>query len=158
VRPSAALCGTTALLGNLPEGVPIASMIGDSHAALFGQAGFEPGVVKATYGTGSSLMTPTWSQVRSSGGLSTTIAWGRDKVTYALEGNISVTGAAVQWFGDLLGLPEGPAEIEALAGAVTTTDGVYVVPAFAGLGAPYWDANARGLITGLTRGSTAKHI
>lgn len=158
VKPSGALYGTTTPQGQLPGGIPIASMIGDSHAALFGQAGFEPGIIKATYGTGSSLMTPTRSKVGSMGGLSTTIAWGRDKVTYALEGNISVTGAAVQWFGDLLGLPDGPTEIAALAETVTTTDGVYVVPAFAGLGAPYWDPNARGLITGLTRGSTAKHI
>jgi glycerol kinase len=103
VKPSSALHGTTARIGTLPAGLPIASLIGDSHAALFGQAGFRPGVIKATYGTGSSLMTPTADPVISSHGLATTIAWGRgEQVTYALEGNISVTGAAVQWLGDFL--------------------------------------------------------
>jgi glycerol kinase len=158
VRPSGAIFGTTMPVGRLPGGIPIACLIGDSHAALFGQAGFEPGVVKATYGTGSSLMTPTRAPVISAGGLSTTIAWGRDNVTYALEGNISVTGAAVQWFGEFLGLPDSSAGVAALANEVTSTEGVYFVPAFVGLGAPHWDQAARGLITGLTRGSKRTHV
>ncbi|MCL5999065.1 MAG: glycerol kinase GlpK [Chloroflexi bacterium] len=158
VKNSSAIFGWSVPTGRLPGGVPIASMIGDSHAALFGQAGFEPGVIKATYGTGSSLMTPLDTFVLSRHGLSTTIAWARDRITYALEGNISVTGAAVQWFGEFLGFDNPTAGVAQLAQQVTDTEGVYVVPAFVGLGAPYWDENARGLITGLTRGSRAAHV
>ena len=158
VRPSGYLYGQSVALGHLPAGVPIASLIGDSHAALFGQAGFQPGSIKATYGTGSSLMTPINTPVTSARGLSTTIAWVRDQVTYALEGNISVTGAAVQWLGEFLGLPNPAEGVAALATQVTDTDGLYLVPAFVGLGAPYWDDTARGLITGLTRGTKAAHL
>ncbi|RMF01558.1 MAG: glycerol kinase GlpK [Chloroflexi bacterium] len=158
VRPSAALYGETAPLGNLPGGVPVAGLIGDSHAALFGHAGFQPGAVKATYGTGSSLMTPTPAPVISQQGLSTTVAWAQEAaVTYALEGNIYVTGAAVQWTQQLLGA-DSVQSIEELAGSVAGTDGVYFVPAFVGLGAPHWNDSARGLITGLTRGSTPAHL
>jgi glycerol kinase len=159
VRPSRADFGTSAAIGRLPAGVPIASMIGDSHAALFGQAGFVPGTVKATYGTGSSLMTPTPAPVLSKHGLSTTIAWAldRDRVTYALEGNIPVTGAAVQWLAEFLNLP-GSAAVAELAARVDTAEGLYLVPAFVGLGAPYWNDAARGLVSGLTRGSTAAHL
>jgi glycerol kinase len=134
-------------------------MIGDSHAALFGQAGFVPGTVKATYGTGSSLMTPTSAPVLSQHGLSTTIAWAldRERVTYALEGNIPVTGAAVQWLAEFLGLP-GSAAVAELAERAGDTGGLYLVPAFVGLGAPYWNDAARGLIGGLTRGSSAAHL
>lgn len=160
VRPSQADFGTSVALGRLPAGVPIRSMIGDSHAALFGQAGFRPGTVKATYGTGSSLMTPTATPILSEHGLSTTIAWALDRehVTYALEGNITVTGAAVQWLGEFLGLKNPTEEVAKLAESVSSADGVYLVPAFVGLGAPYWNATARGLVSGLTRGSTAAHL
>lgn len=158
VKPSKADFGRSVAIGKLPAGIPVLSMIGDSHAALFGQAGFRPGTVKATYGTGSSLMTPTASPVLSRNGLSTTIAWAlnRDNVTYALEGNISVTGAAVRWLAEFLGTnDQGVAD---LAEKVQSSEGLYLVPAFVGLGAPYWNADARGLISGLTRGSTAAHL
>jgi glycerol kinase len=140
--------------------VPIAALIGDSHAALFGQAGFQPGSVKATYGTGSSLMTPTPTAILSKRGLSTTIAWALDRthVTYALEGNISVAGAVVQWLGEFLGM-ENPAEgVARLAERVEKSGGLYLVPAFVGLGAPYWNDAARGLISGITHSSTAAHL
>lgn len=159
VRPSSGDFGRSVALGRLPAGVPIASMIGDSHAALFGQAGFEQGTIKATYGTGSSLMTPTPGPVLSQHGLSTTVAWAldRERVTYALEGNISVTGAAVQWLGEFLGLANAE-EVAKLAARTDDSGGLYLVPAFVGLGAPYWNDAARGLLSGLTRGSTAAHL
>jgi glycerol kinase len=139
--------------------VPITSLIGDSHAALFGHAAFEPGSVKATYGTGSSLMTLLKTPVLSSGGLSTTVAWLRGPVaTYALEGNITSTGGSVQWLGEFLGLADPAHDAAELAQRSDDTGGVYLVPAFAGLGAPYWDADARGLICGLTRGSSAAQL
>ena len=160
VRSSSGDFGTSASIGRLPAGIPIASMIGDSHAALFGQAGFAPGTVKATYGTGSSLMSPTPAPVLSQHGLSTTVAWAldRERVTYALEGNISVSGAAVQWLGELLGLPNPADDAARLAERVDDAGGVYLVPAFVGLGAPHWNDGARGLISGLTRGSSAAHL
>lgn len=160
VRPSSAYFGSTVAIGRLPAGIPIASMIGDSHAALFGQAGFVPGTVKATYGTGSSLMTPTPAPVLSQHGLSTTVAWAldRQRVIYALEGNIPVTGAAVQWLGEFLGLANPAEEVSKLAERVEDSGGLYLVPAFVGLGAPYWNDAARGLISGLTRGSSAAHL
>ena len=145
-------------IGRLEAGVPIASLIGDSHAALFGQSGFLPGSIKATYGTGSSLMTPLQDLRISNRGLSSTVAWGINDITYALEGNISVTGAAVSWLGKLLGAEDPAKRVAALAGDLPDTAGVYVVPAFVGLGAPYWDETARGLICGMTRGTTAAHV
>jgi glycerol kinase len=160
VRASSADFGSSVALGSLQAGVPIAALIGDSHAALFGQAGFQPGSVKATYGTGSSLMTPTPTAVLSKRGLSTTIAWALDRtrVTYALEGNISVAGAVVQWLGEFLGM-EKPAEgVARLAERVENSGGLYLVPAFVGLGAPYWNDAARGLISGITHGSTVGHL
>jgi glycerol kinase len=159
VRPSSGLFGETVRSGRLPAGVPITSLIGDSHAALFGHAAFEPGSVKATYGTGSSLMTLLKTPVLSSGGLSTTVAWLRGPVaTYALEGNITSTGGSVQWLGEFLGLADPAHDAAELAQRSDDTGGVYLVPAFAGLGAPYWDADARGLICGLTRGSSAAQL
>jgi glycerol kinase len=162
VKPSSGIYGASVQVGQLPDGIPIASLIGDSHAALYGQAGFEPGVVKATYGTGSSLMTLTAEPIISEQGLSTTIAWGvatqGQKVVYALEGNISVTGAAVQWLGEFLSLPDPARDVARLAASVDTSSGVYLVPAFVGLGAPYWNDAARGLLTGLTRGTTAAQV
>ncbi|HVY91857.1 MAG TPA: FGGY-family carbohydrate kinase, partial [Bryobacteraceae bacterium] len=159
VRPSSRVFGLTSGRGALPPGIPIASMIGDSHAALFAHAAFAPGTAKATYGTGSSLMTLTERSVVSQYGLSSTIAWGiGEKVQYALEGNITNTGGAVQWLGGFLGLPDPVQSTAALAASVEDSGGIYMVPAFAGLGAPHWDAEARGLIFGLTRGSTSAHV
>ena len=157
VRLSSAFYGETASLPGIPAGLPIGALIGDSHAALYGHAGFQPGAIKATYGTGSSLMTPTATRIFSQKGLSSSIAWGYRQATYALEGNVYVTGAAIQWLADLLGLG-GPENIEALAAQAADTGGVYFVPALAGLGAPYWNDSARGLISGLTRGTTAAQL
>lgn len=146
-------------MASLPADIPVASMIGDSHAALFGLADFRPGVVKATYGTGSSLMTPLQTPLTSQHGLATTIAWAReDEVTYALEGNIPVTGAAVQWLGTFLGLADPTRDVAGLAATVTDSGGLYFVPAFVGLGAPHWMEAARGLMTGFTQGSTPAHL
>ena len=158
-RASSGDFGKTVACGRLPEGIPIGGVIGDSHAALFGHAAFGSGSVKATYGTGSSLMTPMERPVSSRHGLSTTVAWALPgRTTYALEGNVTVTGGAVEWLGQLLGLHNGAADVAALARTVHDAGGVYVVPAFAGLGAPYWDAAARGLMCGATRGTTAAHL
>ncbi|MFM2031869.1 MAG: glycerol kinase GlpK, partial [Chloroflexota bacterium] len=131
LRPSKAAYGVTVALGRLPAGVPILCMIGDSHAALFGHAGFAPGSIKATYGTGSSLMTPTATPVFSTHGLSTTIAWALDDhdVTYALEGNIAVSGAAIQWLGEFLGMADPATAVAALAETVSDSGAVYLVPA-----------------------------
>ena len=156
IRPSSARFGRTMALGELPADVPVGALVGDSHAALFGHAGFEPGAIKATYGTGSSLMMPTPRQT-SDAGLAATVAWGLDTTTYALEGNINVTGAAAQWLADFIGL-EGPGAVADLAEGVESTEGVYLVPAFTGLGAPHWDDQARGLVSGLTRGSTLPQL
>ncbi len=158
IRPSSGIFAETAAVGNLGAGIPIASMIGDSHAALFGQRGFLPGSIKATYGTGSSLMTPIQDLRISERGLSSTVAWGTDAITYALEGNISVTGSAVQWFGQFLGAENPAQRVAALAHEVDNTGGVYVVPAFVGLGAPHWNEAARGMICGMTRGTTSAHV
>ena len=157
VRPSGFVYGETVRCGRLRGGIPIASLIGDSHGALFGHARHTLGSVKATYGTGSSLMMPIPGIVFSQQDISTTVAWSRDAVTYALEGNIYVTGAAVQWLGEIMGLPDGSA-LETLAGQVSDTKGVYFVPAFAGLGAPHWKQKARGLFCGITRGTGRTHL
>ena len=160
VRMSCDLCATTE--AGLFDGVelPIGGIIGDQQAALFGQACFEHGMAKNTYGTGSFVLTHTGARpITSKSGLLTTIAWGiGGAVDYALEGSIFVTGAAVQWLRDELGIIESAAQSEELARSVADTGGVYVVPAFAGLGAPYWDMYARGCIIGLTRGTTRAHI
>lgn len=142
------------------EKVPIAGIAGDQQAALFGQACFEPGMVKNTYGTGCFLLMNTGkTAVRSQHGLLTTIAWGLDsKIEYALEGSIFIAGSAIQWLRDGLKLIWDAAESEDYAKAVDSTDGVYVVPAFVGLGTPYWDRDARGAIFGLTRGTTKAHL
>ena len=159
IRPSSGRFGVTTRVRSLPDGLPVASLIGDSHAALFGQAAFEPGTVKATYGTGSSLMTVTPAPIHSSHGLSTTVAWALPAgASYALEGNITMTGGAIDWFGQFLGATNPAAAVAELAETAPDTGGVYVVPAFAGLGAPHWDDRARGLICGLTRGTTTAHV
>lgn len=151
IGPSSGVVGHTSGSGALRAGVPVAALVGDSHAALFGHAAFEPGRVKATYGTGSSLMTATAGRVDAEG-LSTTVAWSQgDRLQYALEGNITDTGGAVDWVGRLLGSDRPDAHVSALAASVDDSGGVYLVPAFAGLGAPHWDDRARGLVCGLTR-------
>ena len=140
--------------------IPIAGAAGDQQAALFGQTCFQAGEVKNTYGTGGFLLMNTGSKpVFSKRGLVTTIAWGlQDTVTYALEGSVFVAGAALQWLRDELQILDSVKDSEALAGAVPDTNGCYVVPAFTGLGAPYWDPYARGTIVGLTRGVNRNHI
>lgn len=159
VKPSSHVYGYTdsKLFG---REVPIAGAGGDQQCALFGQTCFERGEVKNTYGTGGfMLMNTGTSPVNSHNGLVTTIAWGLDdKVEYALEGSIFVAGAAVQWLRDELGLIRDAAESEVLAKSVPDANGCYVVPAFVGLGAPYWDQYARGAIVGLTRGVNRNHI
>lgn len=158
IQPSSGIFGLTAGFGPLPAGLPIAAMIGDSHGALFAHASFRPGVTKATYGTGSSLMRRTAARANSKSGLSSTIAWSvPGRAEYGLEGNITMTGGAVQWTAELLGL-EGAEALAARAAGAEDTGGVYLVPAMAGLGAPYWRDDVRGLITGLSRGSTAAHL
>ena len=141
--------------------IPIAGIAGDQHAALIGQAGFSKGLAKNTYGTGSFLVLNTGTDVvHSNNGLLTTIAYGSEpgKATYALEVSIFVTGAAVQWLRDGLGVITASNDVEGLASRVPDNGGVYFVPAFVGLGAPHWDPYARGAIVGLTRGSTREHI
>lgn len=159
VKPSSHVYGYTdsKLFG---REVPIAGASGDQQCALFGQTCFERGEVKNTYGTGGfMLMNTGTAPVNSHNGLVTTIAWGvDDKVEYALEGSIFVAGAAVQWLRDELGLIRDAAESEVLAKSVPDANGCYVVPAFVGLGAPYWDQYARGAIVGLTRGVNRNHI
>lgn len=157
--PSSELYGyTEASLFGAP--VAIAGSAGDQQAALFGQACFSPGESKCTYGTGAFLLMNTGSTpITSKNGLVTTIAWGLDsKVTYALEGSIFVAGAAIQWLRDELQFFTSAADSEYMAKKVSDTAGCYIVPAFAGLGAPYWDAYARGTIVGLTRGVNRYHI
>ncbi len=140
-------------------GVPIASMIGDSHAALVGHGRYEPGTMKATYGTGSSLMMLTPSLVADTELLARTIAWSEPSdVRFALEGNIAMSGAAVQWVGEFLGLPNPAEDAAALAATVPDAAGVILVPAMVGLGAPHWDAAARGLVANLERSHTAAHL
>lgn len=140
--------------------VPIAGIAGDQQAALFGQRCIDPGMVKNTYGTGCFMVMNTGSKpIKSSNNLLTTIAWEVDgKVEYALEGSIFIAGAVVQWLRDELGIIRKSSDIEKLAASVDDNGGVYLVPAFAGLGAPHWDQHARGTMVGLTRGSSAAHI
>jgi glycerol kinase len=156
---SSAVLGHTACEG-LPKGIPIAGVAGDQQAALFGQVCHQPGMAKNTYGTGCFMLMNTGeTPVMSRNRLLTTVAWRiGDTTHYALEGSVFMAGAAVQWLRDGLGILEKSADIEALANSVADSGGVYLVPAFVGLGAPYWDANARAAILGLTRGSTRAHI
>jgi len=160
VVPSSQLYGETApdLLGDAR--VPLAGIAGDQQAALFGQACYDVCMAKNTYGTGCFILLNTGDKpVSSEKGLVTTVAWGLDgKFAYAMEGSIFITGAAIQWLRDGLGLIKSAAESESLARSVPNNDGVYFVPAFVGLGAPYWDMYARGTILGLTRGTTTGHI
>ena len=157
VRSSSEVYGHTELLGTL---VPIAGIAGDQQAALFGQACLKPGMVKNTYGTGCFMLMNTGTKrIASKHNLLTTIAWRiGDRTEYALEGSIFIAGAVVQWLRDGLEFFRSAPEIEALAAVVEDTGGVYLVPAFAGLGAPHWDPHARGTIVGLTRGTTKGHV
>ncbi|MBS3873431.1 MAG: glycerol kinase GlpK [Dethiobacter sp.] len=160
VRPSSEVYGHTDPNVFLGKAVPIAGAAGDQQAALFGQTCFKPGMAKNTYGTGCFMLMNTGDKlVSSKNGLLTTIAWGLDgKVEYALEGSIFIAGAAVQWLRDGLKIIEAAPDSEYFALKVQDTGGVYVVPAFVGLGAPYWDMKARGAILGLTRGSGKPEI
>ena len=144
----------------LGKAIPIAAMAGDQHAALFGQACFAPGMAKNTYGTGCFLLMNTGSKpVRSENSLVTTVAWQLDgKPSYALEGSVFVAGAAIQWLRDEMQLISASSESEAIAASLSDNGGVYLVPAFTGLGAPYWDMYGRGTIVGLTRGTGRRHI
>jgi glycerol kinase len=160
VRPSSGDFGRTDPAAFLRLDLPIAGVAGDQQAALFGQACFAPGMSKCTYGTGSFVLVNTGtSPVRSDAGLLTTVAWDiGDGLVYALEGAIFVTGAAIQWLRDGLGIINTAAETDALARSVDDSGGVVFVPALTGLGAPHWDPDARGLIAGLTRGTTRAHL
>jgi len=156
----AEVVGRTRGVAFLPAGVPIAGIAGDQQAALFGQGCFAEGDAKCTYGTGAfALMNIGERPLFSEHGLVTTAAWRiGGKTTFALEGSAFIAGAAVQWLRDGLGIIRHAADIEDLARKVESSDGVAFVPALAGLGAPHWDADARGTITGLTRGTTAAHL
>ena len=159
VRPSSEVYGHT-IPSIIGASVPVAGMAGDQQSALFGQNCFSPGEAKNTYGTGCFLLMNTGEDLcMSKNGLVTTIAWGLDgKVEYALEGSIFVGGSAIQWLRDGLRLVDSAPDSEWVAKKVPDAGGVYMVPAFVGLGAPYWDMNARGMIIGLTRGTTKAHI
>ncbi len=160
VKPSSEVYAHTVDYHFFGNNIPIAGIAGDQQAALFGQACFEKGMAKNTYGTGGFMLMNTGDEaVRSNNGLLTTLAWGLDgKVEYALEGSIFVSGSAIQWLRDGLQLIESSKQSESIAGEVNSTDGVYVVPAFVGLGTPYWDSEARGAVFGLTRGTKKSHF
>jgi glycerol kinase len=153
--------GKTRGVRNLPDGIPVSGMIGDQQSALLGQACFEAGSAKCTYGTGAFLLMNTGNEMRkSTSRLLTTVAWrDRDgKTCFALEGSAFMAGATIQWLRDGLQILKSASEVEALAASVPSSEGVMLVPAFTGLGAPYWDPEARAVISGLTRGSTRAHI
>jgi glycerol kinase len=160
VRSSSEVYAHTRGFPGLPDGIPVAGIAGDQQAALFGQACFAPGEAKCTYGTGAFLLLNTGARaVPSTHGLLTTIAWRiGGQTTYALEGSAFIAGAAVQWLRDGLGIIRSASEVEALAAKVDSAGDVVFVPALAGLGAPHWDPHARGLITGITRDTTAAHL
>ena len=160
VKGNAEVYARTRGVRGLPDGIPISGMAGDQQAALFGQACFGPGEAKCTYGTGAFMLLNTGPKpVASTAGLLTTVAWRvGGEARYALEGSAFIAGAMVQWLRDGLGIIGTASEIEALAGSVPDSGGVVAVPALAGLGAPHWRPEARGLITGLTRGTTRAHL
>jgi glycerol kinase len=159
-RPSGSIFGYTAKNGPLNQGIPIAAVLGDQQAALFGQMGFNPGTAKNTYGTGCFLLLNLGKKsVTPSKGLVVTLACdGEGKPIYALEGSVFMAGAAVQWLRDGLGLVKEAKETEEAAERVKDTGGVYMIPAFTGLGAPYWDSSARGAILGISRGTKKEHV
>lgn len=160
VRSSSGDFGKTVSYHFFGESIPITGVAGDQQAALFGQTCFDKGSVKNTYGTGCFMLMNTGNQIVSSKhGLLSTIAWGiKGKINYALEGSVFVTGSAVQWLRDGLHVIEDAQETEALAESLVSNEGVYIVPAFVGIGTPYWDADAKGAIFGLTRGTDKKHL
>ncbi|HBQ21444.1 MAG: glycerol kinase [Deltaproteobacteria bacterium GWA2_38_16] len=160
IQSSSEIYGKTKNVPGLPDGIPISGIAGDQQAALFGQACFNVGEAKCTYGTGSFLLLNTGSKIiRSHYNLLTTVAWKlSNKVTYALEGSAFIAGAAVQWLRDGLKIIQKSSDIEALAKTVSSSEEVVFVPALTGLGAPYWNASARGIISGITRGTTAGHL
>jgi glycerol kinase len=160
VRGSAEIYGQTRGVAGLPDGVPVAGIAGDQQAALFGQVCFREGDAKCTYGTGAFMLMNTGPKaVPSRNGLLTTVGWKiGDRVTYALEGSTFIAGAMVQWLRDGLGIIQHARDIEALAASVPDSGGVVAVPALSGLGAPHWRPDARGLISGLTRGTTKAHL
>lgn len=157
VVPTSGVCGETTLLG---DSIPVAALCGDQQSALFGQTAFKPGMCKNTYGTGCFLVTNTGEEaVASTQGLLTSVAWQMDgTTTYMLEGSVFIGGAVIQWLRDEMKMIANAEESEAVAREVDDTGGVYLVPAFVGLGAPHWNQHARGTITGLTRGSGRAHI
>ena len=158
--PCDSIFGCTTIEGLFPEGIEIAGMLGDSHGALAGQMCFEAGMGKATYGTGSSVMVNIGEEaVAAPEGLVTSVGFAaKGKVFYAFEGNIHCTGATLRWLTDQLQLIASPAETEALATSVESTNGVYLVPAFAGLGAPWWNSEAKAIIAGMTLSTTKAHV
>lgn len=160
IRSSSEVYGTTTGIDGLPDGIPVAGIAGDQQAALFGQACFNAGEAKCTYGTGSFLLMNTGNKpVISRSGMLTTVAWKLNgNVTYALEGSAFIAGAAVQWLRDGLKMITKSSDVESLAVSVPDSGGVTFVPGFVGLGAPYWKPEVRGLISGLTRGTTSAHI
>lgn len=160
VRPSSEIYGKTVDYHFFGNEIPISGVAGDQQAALFGQACFEEGMAKNTYGTGCFMLKNTGENaVRSEHGLLTTIAWGiNGKIEYALEGSIFVAGSAIQWLRDGLRMFNDAKDSEAYAAKVDSNDGVYVVPAFVGLGTPYWDSDVKGAVFGLTRGTTKEHF
>ena len=160
IVPSAGIVARTLGVPGLPDGIPISGIAGDQHAALFGQGCIHAGDAKCTYGTGAFVLVNTGSRpLDSQAGLLTTLAWQiGDQVHYALEGASFIAGAAVQWLRDGLGLIDSAPEIEPLARQVEGSEGVTFVPALTGLGAPYWDMDARGLISGITRGTRSAHL
>lgn len=160
VKPSSGIFGTTTNLDILPNGIPIGGIAGDQQAALFGQRGVQVGDIKNTYGTGCFTLFQTGEKaIPSNHGLLTTLACdATGQVSYALEGSVFSAGSAVQWLRDGLGIIQTAAETETLSQSISDTGGVYLVPAFTGLGAPHWDANARGTLVGITRGTERAHL
>jgi len=161
VLPTFGKFGETRGVEHLPDGIPITGMIGDQQSALLGQAAVEKGQAKCTYGTGAFLLVNTGKEFKlSKSRLLSTIAWMEQngETTYALEGSVFMAGATIQWLRDGLQIIKSSSEVEALANSVASSDGVMMVPAFTGMGAPYWKPEARAIISGLTRGSTKAHI
>ena len=160
IVPTSGRVAVTGEIDGIPAGVPIAGLAGDQHAALFGQACFEPGMLKVTYGTGCFLLANTGGKFhRPKSSLLETVAWQIGSETeYAIEGSVFIGGAVVQWLRDDLGIIDSSEDSERLASEVDDTAGVIFVPAFVGLGAPYWNPRARGLIAGLTRNATRAHV
>jgi len=161
IKPSLTSLAVTKNFPNLPDGIPVTGILGDQQAALLGQACIREGMGKCTYGTGAFILVNTGSKpVKSTHRLVSTVAWSRstDEYVYALEGSAFIAGAAVQWLRDGLGVIKESSEIETLASSVASSEGVFFVPALTGLGAPFWNPNARGLFSGITRGTTKAHI